>query len=182
MTNRTAATRYARALFDVATKERVDLSTIESELAGFVDLLARNPELDRVLLNPAVPMPRKRAAVEALLGQLAVAPILSKLLLLIAERDRFMLLRDILEMYRQRLLDHRGVVRAEVTTATPLSEERAAAIQQGLARATGRAVAFSQRVDPAIVGGIVARIGGTVYDGSVTNHLQRMKNRLEESI
>lgn len=178
VTNRTAATRYARALLDVALKEQADLSRIESELSGFMDLLRQHADLDRVLLNPAVPTPRKRGLVTELLAHLEFSPIPGKLLVLLAERDRFTLLPDILETYRQRLLDHRKIVRAEVTTASPLSEERAGAIQDSLARATRSTVALSTRTDPAIIGGLVARVGSTVYDGSISSHLQRIRQRL----
>lgn len=182
MTNHTAATRYARALIDVAQKEQADLAQIESQLAAF-DLLLREHELlGTVLLNPAVPAPRKRNAVAALVARLALSPILGKLLVLLAERDRLVLLPHLLAAYRQRLLDIQNVVRAEVTTATAIADDKAAEIEQSLARATGRHVTLSTRVDPAIVGGLVARVGGTVFDASVTSHLQRMKQRLEESI
>ena len=93
-----------------------------------------------------------------------------------------MLVPDLLASFRQRLLDHQNVVRAEVTTAVPLSADLARDIERSLARATGRTVSMSTRIDPSIIGGIVARVGGTVYDGSITNHLQRMKQRLEESV
>jgi F-type H+-transporting ATPase subunit delta len=178
VTHRTAATRYARALLDVALKEQADLSRIESQLADFVALLAQHRDLEKALLNPAVPAPRKRAAVVELTSQGHVLPILGKLLILLAERDRLVLLPDVLNAYRERLLRHQNVVRAEVTTAAPLAAERTREIEQSLARATGRTVQLSTRVDPAIVGGIVTRIGSTVYDGSITNHLRRMKLRL----
>lgn len=180
MTSRTAARRYARALFDVASKERADFSTIEQELGGFVDLIGRHAPLEQVLLNPAVPAPRKRAAVAELTARAGSTPIVAKLLALLAERDRLALLGDLIAAYRERLLAHRNVVRAEVTTAVPLAADRVHAIEQGLARATGRAVALETRVDPAIVGGVVARIGSTVYDASVTRQLEKMKQKLVE--
>ncbi|MEO6350964.1 MAG: ATP synthase F1 subunit delta [Candidatus Limnocylindrales bacterium] len=182
MTNRIAATRYARALLDVATKEQADLVRIETDLAGFVALLEQYPELSRALLNPSVSAARKRAAMVDLVTKIDVSSILGKLLLLLAERDRLTLLPDLLETYRQHLMDYRKIVRAEVTTAEPIAADRAQQIEQSLARATGRTVNLSTRVDPAIVGGLVARIGGTVYDASVTTHLKRLKQRLEESI
>ena len=182
MTNRTAATRYARALLDVATKEQADLSLVESDLAGFTTLLADHPALSQALLNPVVPAARKRATVEDLLARVQVSTIVGKLLVLLAERDRLTLLADILDTYRQRLMDHRHIVRADVTTAAPMAADRALRIEQSLARATGRTVTLSTRVDPAIVGGLVARIGGTVYDASITTHLKRLKQRLEESV
>jgi F-type H+-transporting ATPase subunit delta len=182
VTQRTAAARYARALFDVSLKEQADLSRIESDLASFVDLLASHPALRKVLLNPAVPAPRKRAAVDAIVARATVAPSVGKLLVLLAERDRLVLLPELLDAYRQRLLDHQHVVRAEVTTAQPLDAGRLQAIEQSLAKATGRTVRLSTRVVPEILGGLIAKVGSTVYDASITHHLQRMKQRLEESL
>jgi F-type H+-transporting ATPase subunit delta len=130
------------------------------------------------MLNPAVPVPRKRAAMAELVDRARLSPILSKLLVLLAERDRLVLLPDLLAAYRERLLDHQHVVRAEVTTATPIGPERAQAIQQGLAHVTGRTVRLGMRVDPAIIGGVVARIGDTIYDGSVRRQLELMKKTL----
>jgi F-type H+-transporting ATPase subunit delta len=78
-------------------------------------------------------------------------------------------------------MDYRQVVRAEVTTAAPIEEARVEAIQRGLAKLSGRAVTMSTRIDPSIIGGVVARIGSTVYDGSVTRQLARMKERLQNA-
>jgi F-type H+-transporting ATPase subunit delta len=127
-------------------------------------------------------VPRKRAAVTSLLAQASFMPIVSKLLALLADRDRLILVPELLAAYRDRLLDFRGVVRAEVTTASPLDEPRANAIRQGLATLTGRTVLLATKVDPAIIGGLVARIGSTVYDGSITRQLEKMKERLVESV
>jgi F-type H+-transporting ATPase subunit delta len=182
MTNKTAALRYARALLEVGIKEQADLEGLERDLAAFVGLLSDHPTLAKVLLNPAVPVTRKRAAVAELTTRMQPAPIVGKLLVLLAERDRLVLLPDLLASYRDRLLAHRNVVRAELTTATPLDSARAAAIEQQLARATGRTITLQTRTDPAIIGGVVARIGSTVYDGSVTRQLARMKERLTEGV
>ena len=135
-----------------------------------------------MLLNPAVPVQRKRAAVVELLGHAKFSPILSKLLTMLAERDRLVLLRDLLTAFSERVMDYRNVVRAEVTTAAPIDPARTEAIRNGLAKVTGRTVNLAAKVDPAIIGGVVARIGSTVYDGSVTRQLERMKERLVESV
>ena len=182
MTNRTAANRYARALFDVAVKEQQDLGTIDRELAEFIDLLKQHATFGKVLLNPAVPAPRKRAAVAAVISQAKLAPAMAKLLVLLAERDRFILLPDLLEAYRQRVRDLRKIVRAEVVTAEALSAERAQAVERGLEQASGGHVQMDMRVDPSLIGGVVARIGSTVYDGSVARQLERMKARLTEGM
>lgn len=180
MTNKTAALRYARALLDVALKERADVEGIERDLAAFTALFSNHPALAKVLLNPAVPVPRKRAAVVELAARMQPQPMVGKLLALLAERDRLVLLPDLLAAYRDRLLEHRRVVRAELTTATPLAEGRSAAIEQQLAKATGRTVQLHTRTDPAIIGGVVAKVGSVVYDGSVTRQLAKMKERLAE--
>ena len=182
MTNKTAAARYARALFDVAVKEQADLEQIERDLGQFVDLFTQYPQLEKVLLNPAVPVQRKRAAVEDLLRHATFAPIVAKLLLMLAERDRLVLIRNLLSSFSERVMAHRHVVRAEVTTAAPIDAKRTEAIREGLAKLTGRAVNLAANVDPGIIGGVVARIGSTVYDGSVTRQLEKMKERLVESV
>ena len=182
MTNKTASNRYARALLDVAIHEKADLEAIERDLAQFALLFTDHPTLAKVLLNPAVPVSRKRAAVADLLALATPSPILGKLIALLADRDRLVLIPDLLASYRDRLLDYRKVVRAEVTTAAPLPEGRAEAIERRLAQLTGSKVLLSTRTDPSIIGGLVARIGSTVYDGSVTRQLERMRARLIESV
>jgi len=137
MTNRLAAARYGRALFDVALKE-TDPQAVERELAAFVGMVQGHDQLGRVLVNPAVPAPRKRALVAELSARAGLSPITSKLLALLAERDRLVLLADVLEEYRRRLLDHQQVVSAAVTTAVPLAADRVSALGQAFARVTGR--------------------------------------------
>jgi F-type H+-transporting ATPase subunit delta len=178
MTSRGAAVRYARALFDVARKE-AQIEDVGRELSAFASVVAGHELLSRVLSNPAVPAPRKRAVVEDLLARSgAVSPVVSKLLLLLAERDRLVLLPEIDTAYQARLMDHAKVVRAELITAVPLPEDRVAALRSGLATLTGRQVQLDTTVNPSIIGGAVARIGSTVYDGSVTTQLQKVKERL----
>ena len=182
MTSRTAAIRYARALFEVALAEKADLEGVEQELAGYHDLFERQPNLKKVLLNPAVPVLRKRAAMTELTVSAKTSPIVAKLLVLLAERDRLVLLPDLLISFHERSLSYRKIVRAEVTTATPLATGQAEAIGQWLTKATGRTVTLQARVDPAILGGLVARVGSTVYDASVIRQLQKMKDRLAENV
>jgi F-type H+-transporting ATPase subunit delta len=181
MTSRAAAIRYARALFDVSAKE-ADVQQVGRDLDGFARLVAENPQLERVFGNPAIPTPRKRALVDELLKKAGtVASPVAKLLKLLADRDRLVLLPELAAAYRERLMEHAKVVRAEVVTAVDLPADRVAALQQGLASATGRQVQLENRVDPAIIGGAITRIGSTVYDGSVTRQLERMKDALTQA-
>lgn len=182
VTNKTAALRYARALVDVALKEKTDLDQIDRDLAAFSDLFTQHPTLARVLLNPAVPVPRKHDAVAELTKLIKPLPIVAKLLTLLAGRDRLVLVPDLLASFRERVLDYRHVVRADVTATTTLAADRTKGIEKSLAKVTGRTVTVRTHIDPSIVGGIVVRIGSTVYDGSVTRQLERMKAQLVENV
>jgi F-type H+-transporting ATPase subunit delta len=178
MTSRAAATRYARALFDVARRE-MDIQQAGRELSEFAGLVAGNEMLSRTLANPAIPVQRKRAVVEQLLARVGpLSPVVSKLLLLLADRDRLAILPDVARAYEARLMEEAKVVRARVTTAVALPADRVDALRDGLARASGRQVQLETQIDPSIIGGAVARIGSMVYDGSVTTQLQKVKERL----
>ena len=181
MSARESAAKYARALLDVAIQES-DPVQIERGLAAFADLVAGNAELRDTLTHPAVPATTKRRVVSELAGRLQLALPLNKLLQMLADRDRLLLLPDLLDVYRERLLEHQQVVRAEVTTAAPLSPERTDVLRQRLAQATGREVRMTTKVDPELIGGVVARIGSTVYDGSVATQLARLREKLLQDV
>ena len=179
MSTRASAGRYARALLDVVVTEG-NPEQVEQELTAFADLVARTAELQTALTNPAVPVSAKRAILESLLSRLALSPPLAKLLQLLAGRDRLSLVGDLAAVYRERLMEHRHIVRAEVTTAAPLAPERVAQFEQRLAAATGGRVTLTTRVDSALIGGAVAPGGSIVYDGSIATQLARIRERLEQ--
>jgi F-type H+-transporting ATPase subunit delta len=178
MTSRTAAARYARAVLDVATKESADLDTIGRELDEFNAFFSQQTALERLMLNPAVPAPRKRAAMEEIIKVAGLSPIVSKLLILLADRDRLTLLKDVSATYRDFLAERQNVVHAEVTSAEPLSNERMKAIEQRLATVTGKRVSMTAKVDKDIIGGVVARVGSTIYDASIATQLKKIRERL----
>ena len=179
MTSRAAGIRYARALFEVARKEAADVRQIGRDLDAFAQMVAGNDGLARVLSNPAIPVARKRGVVEELLARSGtLSPVLSKLLLMLADRDRLRILPDLAAGYRERLMQDANVVRAEVVTAAPIPADRVAALKNGLERATGRDVQLESRVDPSLIGGAVTRVGSTVYDGSIATQLQKLKQEL----
>jgi len=177
MPSRASAARYARALFDVALKES-DPVQIERDLASFAGLMSSNAELHGALTNPAIPASAKHQIVDTLASRLNMAPPAHKLLLLLADRDRLTMVPDMLDVYRERLMEHQQIVRAEVTTAAPLTPDRVAQLQKNLADITGRKVDMTTNVDPSLIGGIVTRIGGIVYDGSIATQLAKMKEKL----
>jgi F-type H+-transporting ATPase subunit delta len=140
--------------------------------------MSSNAELHGALTNPAIPASAKRQIVDTLAKRLNVAAPAHKLLLLLADRDRLAIVPDLLDVYRARLMEHQQVVRAEVTTAASLTPDRAAQLQKKLADITGRTVEMTTNVDPAIIGGVVTRIGSTVYDGSLATQLARLREKL----
>jgi F-type H+-transporting ATPase subunit delta len=179
MSTRASAARYARALLDITIKES-DPIAAESDLAGFVGLVQRNSDLQRTFANPVVPASAKRAVVQQLVERSQPAAPVAKLLLLLASRGRLELVRDVLEVYRERLRDYRQIIQAEVTTAAPLPPEQITELRERLAQITGRTVTLTTRIDQAIIGGVVTRIGSTVYDGSVATQLAKVREKLSE--
>jgi F-type H+-transporting ATPase subunit delta len=180
MSRRTSATRYARALFDVAVKES-DPAQIERDLAVVVSAMNEHPDLRRVILSPQTRHAARVNVIKALAARAQAQPPLAKLLALLADRGRLELLPDLLDVYRERLLAHHNIARATVTSATPLSSETLAALAAKLSGLTGKQVQLDTAVDPAIIGGIITRVGNTVYDGSVRTQLAKMKRRLLEA-
>ena len=177
MTARTVARRYASALFDVTDKSGV-VDRADRDLQALLGLLADHSELARVFESPAIPASRKRAIVEALFPLIGPAGEVQRLVLMLADRDRLMLLPEIAAGFTERLNQMRRVVSAEVVTASPLPEAQRTALATALGRAADSQVTLTEKVDPAIIGGIVARVGSVVFDASVTRQIERLKQRL----
>jgi F-type H+-transporting ATPase subunit delta len=173
------AGRFARALFDVAVKEG-DPRRVEGELADLVELLASHDLLRKALTNPVIPLDRQRGMLAALGDRLGWSPVFARTIDLLVEREAIGVLPDLLDRYRRRLMDHLGIARAEVTSAVPLPPDRVDAIGAVLAARTGKQVTVETRVDPALIGGVVARVGSTVYDGSVIRQLERLREKMVE--
>ena len=180
MSLRTSATRYAKALLDVAIKES-DPAAIERDLAAVVNAVKGHSELRRILTSPGTPETARVKVVTALTARAAVQPPVAKLLVMLAERGRLELLPDLLDVYRERLLAHRNIVRAAVTTAAPLPADKLQRLSARLREVTGKDVQLESNVDAGIIGGVITRIGSTVYDGSVRTQLQKMRQQLVEN-
>jgi F-type H+-transporting ATPase subunit delta len=181
MSTRASATRYARALFDVALQEGA-LERADQDLTIFWNLLQEHADLARVLTTPAIPAQKKHALLQELLPKLGLSGPVAKLLFLMGDRDRLVLMPDLVAVFRERLREHQQIVEAEVTTAQPLPPQREAELKQQLAQVTGRHVTMTTKVDPSIIGGIVTRIGSVVYDGSLATQLTKIRERLAANI
>jgi len=180
MSVRTSATRYAKALLDVAIQES-DPSIIEEDLTSVARAMAESAELRRALTSPGIPQQIRVNVVAALTSKIGAQAPVAKLMKMLADRGRLDLVPTMAEVYSERLLAHRNIVRATVTSAAPLTAERKGQLEASLSGMTGKKVQVETAVDPSIIGGIVTRIGSTVYDGSIRTQLAKMRQQLVEN-
>jgi F-type H+-transporting ATPase subunit delta len=177
VSNRTAATRYAKALLDVAGSD-ADAAGFERELSRVAETVRGHDELRLALTTPSVAAGAKRRIAGGIAERLQVGAVVRRLLDLLADRDRLAMVDELLAVYRERLLARQKIQKAEVRSAVPLTPEATAAIAARLGTATGTTVQVQTVVDPTLVGGVVATVGSTVYDGSVRTQLERLRKQL----
>ncbi len=181
MTIDAAVQRQARALVDVAER-RGDSDRIDAELSAIAQAMTSDPGIARLLGPSALPPGRKIEALRALALKAGLSDEVTKLLVLLAERDQLDTIPALASAFHARLMEKRNIVSAEITTAVPLPAEAADAIARRLGEVTGKRITLSARIDPSIIGGVVARVGSVVYDGSVTGQLARMRQKLVENV
>jgi F-type H+-transporting ATPase subunit delta len=136
-------------------------------------------DLRRVFDTPTVPPAKKKAVLDAILARLGdVTPEVRRLLGLLGDRDRLGMIGDLAAAFATRVNEARREAPAEVVSAMPLDAADRSALSTALERATGHRVRLTERVDPALVGGLVARVGSRVFDGSVARQIERLRERL----
>ena len=168
------ATRYAEAAFAVARREQ----RIDDWLAGLDRAagLYQDRRAEQFLTSPVVTPGRKIAALAELLPD--VPPTVRNFLEILARRDRLDLVPDIAAQFRRLANEHRGIAVAQVTTAVPLDAAQRELVAARLSARFGKQVTLEERVDPSILGGVVAQIGDDVIDGSVRGRLERLRRSL----
>jgi F-type H+-transporting ATPase subunit delta len=173
----TVARRYATALADVAI-ERGEEREVQSELDQWAAMIESNPQLKEVFANPTIIYDHKCKVLEDLIARSRVKETTGSFLRVLLRNQRLSQLREIAARYGYVLDERGGMVAATVTTARPIPEELKKTLHDALAQATGRTVRLSFTTDETIIGGMVARIGSTVFDGSVQSHLERLAEGL----
>jgi F-type H+-transporting ATPase subunit delta len=169
----TVARRYATALADVAIDRREE-RVVQNELDQWAAMIESSPQLKEVFANPTIIYDHKRKVLEDLITRARVRDTTASFLRVLLKNQRLAQLRDIAERYGLVLDQRSGVLAGSVTTARPLPEELKKTLHETLSAATGHTVRLSFDTDEKIIGGLVARIGSTVYDGSVESHLERL--------
>jgi len=178
MSLRTSANRYAKALFDVALEEKADLAQIDRDLQAVAAMLKGSPDVQLNLSRGSVTDVQRQSLMEAISKAMSLTAPVTKMLVLLAKSGKVNLVPELDAAYRERLMSYQNIVRADVTSAAPLSPEKTKALADSLSKVTGKTVELSVSVDPELLGGVVARIGSTVYDGSVKTQLTKMRKEL----
>ncbi len=171
-----SARRYAEALFSVALRLE-NLDRVHSDLVAVVDTLKANPALRDALESPIYPPEAKKRIWEELLGD-SVLPLTLHLLRLIVDKGRSGIEPAVLLAFTELTNEHKGIAEAEVTTAVELAPDLLDELRARLESMTGRSVVLRTQVDPAVIGGVVVRLGDLLLDGSVRGQLQALKTRL----
>jgi F-type H+-transporting ATPase subunit delta len=170
-----AIRRYAQAVFEMADQQGT-LDAWERDLRALADAFA-DPQVAAFFESPQITSSQKRAAADQILGPQG-QQLTRNLIGLLIERGRIGALPQLYTAFHDRLLERQGIVIGEVTTAVPLGPEEVALVRQRLGRLLGKEVEVRTAVDPEIIGGIVARVGDQLIDGSVIGQLRKLRERL----
>lgn len=170
-------TRAARSIFDIIHARGEALPAVAA-LDALAGLMTEHEDLHKTLVSPFVPTAAKQGIVDQLASRLAMPDAVRRSLHVLAEQGA---LNDVPALSRAvRRLVHRqaGIVEATVTTAAPLTEAQVARLQETLSQATGKQVTVRSKIDPSVLGGVVAHVGGVVFDGTLSRQLARLEERL----
>lgn len=169
-------TGYAAGMLELARAEGV-LERVESELFSIAQTLQSSAELRSALTDPQLPLDRKQAVVEELIGGKA-SPLTVNLIQLVVGQGRASELVSIARSLVEMAAASRDRAVAEVRTAVPLEDEIVERLASALSKVTGKAVEVRLLVDPSVIGGIVARVGDTVIDGSIASRVESLRQAL----
>lgn len=179
------ARRYARALADIlfatglsVTRQRAEVQKVKEQLADFAALLRRHAPLRNVLASPAVSRENKLALLDQLRRRLGFRPMTRNFLAVLLDHRRLDLLEPVLSAFDQEVYSRLGIVPVEITTAFTLKDKQKKQVEESLAALTGSQVEVRYRQRPNILAGVVARLGSTIYDGSLRSQLRRLERQL----
>ena len=176
--------RYASALADVVLAASSGLKPAEAveQVRSISETIEASPELRAVLATPAISAQRKRAVIRTIAEKAGAAPVIRNFLLVLSDHRRIAGLPEMLDAFEM-ALDHRlGLVRAEVRSAFPLSDEQRNQLVRDLSAMTGAEVRVRVDVDPRLIGGVAVQLGSKVFDGSVRGQLAGLRERLAATL
>jgi F-type H+-transporting ATPase subunit delta len=174
-----AAGRYATALFDLA-KDEGALDTVAQDLNRFDQMLGESKDLQRLVRSPVFSADDQGKALSALLGKAGMSGLAVNFFKLLASNRRLFVVGDVIKGFRALVARHRGEASAEVTSAHALSEQQLTELKSALKATAGRDVRIETRVDPAILGGLVVKLGSRMIDSSLKTKLNNLKLAMKE--
>ncbi|ABC76508.1 ATP synthase F1 subunit delta [Syntrophus aciditrophicus] len=181
MINSGIAKRYARAFFDIAGEDKLYEKYYE-ELSGFARIVQGDRNLKEFLANPVFNQAEKKAVVEAIIQKIRMSDMTTNFLKLLVDKKRIGMLAEIADYYRVLMDEVLKRVRVSVKTAFPLPADVTSDIKQGLEQMTGKQTEIVVEEDRSLLGGIVIRVGDTLYDGSIKTQLSNIRNLLGEAV
>ena len=177
MSSQTVARRYATALADVIIA-RSEEAEVRQELTTWQRMILSNPTLLEAFTNPTIPYEQKAKVLNELIARTKVRPTTANFLRILLKNQRLAEIAQVNAKLAQVLDERSGVVGAQVTSARPVSDTIKVSLEEKLGVITGKRVRLSFQTDETLLGGIVTRIGSTIYDGSVRNQLKRLGEEL----
>lgn len=173
------AKRYASALLELAEEANV-VADVEKDLATVEGFLNESADLNRLVKSPAFSVEEQLDALTALLEKAKIAGLAANFVKLAARNRRLFVLPDMIKAFGQLLADKRGEETAEVTSAAALTDDQVAALKEALSSSSGKSVKISAKVDPALIGGLVVKIGSRMIDTSLRTKLNSLKFAMKE--
>ncbi|HET9921770.1 MAG TPA: ATP synthase F1 subunit delta [Ktedonobacteraceae bacterium] len=173
------ARRYAAAIFDIAHRQNTIDRTLE-DVQGIAQVF-ENRKLSFLLREPKIPAKRKETAIRQALAS-NVLPTSLNLALLVVQRDLVEIMPGLARELKQLVMDYKNEAVAQVTTATKMDDAEQALIKQALEQRTGKTIIMQTKVQPEILGGVIARVGDQVIDGSVRNRLNTLQHQLMNGV
>ena len=180
MSDRTVARRYAQALYEQA-EQQGQVEAIDEDVELIRESLDNSHQLVNFFSSPVIGRDKKENVIRELFAE-RVEKLTLRFLLLMVSKKREMLTQQVVSTYHTLRDEQRGVVEARARVAAELSEENRQKLKDKLESMTGKRVRLRVQHDPSLLGGLVVRIGDTVYDGSVQHHLQSLRTQLEEQV
>lgn len=168
------AGRYAAALFELAN-EAGSIDATGADLARFATLLDGSADLDRLVKNPVFTAEEQVAALSAILAKANIGGLAGNFLKLVASKRRLFAVRGMIAGFNALVAEKKGIIAAEVTVASPLSDQNRQAVLEALQAQSGKSIALTERVDPSIIGGLVVKMGSRMIDASLKTKLNAMK-------
>ena len=172
------AARYARAFADVVASAKLDATALDRQLNDFLATWDGSGELRELFVNPAVPAVQKVSILDKLNARMGLQRELRNLIAVLINNDRIGEIHEVAAAWRAEMQERLGIRQAEIVTARQLSEGERAELVAGVGKLAGARIDPTFKLDPAIIGGTVVRIGSTVWDGSVRGRLERLKEAL----